>query len=168
MTYFLAGLFFLLLFFAVALNVFGLPGNWFGLGLVLIWKWIHPEMDASWGFFLLLLAIAGVGELLEFGSQFWGAKNYGGSNKGSWGAFVGALIGAVLAAPVLMGLGALLGALLGAFVGALVVELLGSRPWSEAMQAAKGAMFGRVLGIVVKLGLGIVILALVVSRVWPV
>ena len=167
MSYFLVGLFLLALIFVVASNVFGLPGNWINLLLIGLWKWTHPEMEAGWWFFLALLAIASIGELLEFGSQFWGAKKYGGSTKGSWGALAGALVGAVLGAPLFMGLGAILGALLGAFVGAFVVEVIRSRPWAEALHAAKGAMFGRVLGTVAKLGLGMVMLALTLPRVWP-
>ena len=167
MSYFLVGLFLLVILFVAASNVFGLPGNWINLGLIVLWKWAHPGMEAGWGFFLALLAIAGIGELLEFGSQFWGAKKYGGSTKGSWGALAGALVGAVLGAPLFMGIGAFLGALAGAFVGAFAVEIIRSRPWREALRAAKGAMFGRVLGTVAKLGLGILMLALTLPRVWP-
>ncbi|MFO7803710.1 MAG: DUF456 domain-containing protein [Desulfovermiculus sp.] len=163
----LAGLFVLLLFVAWASNFFSLPGNWVNIVLVALWKWMQPDMPAGWWFFIGLVALAGVAEIIEFGSQVLGAKRYGGSNRGSWGALIGALIGAVLGAPFFLGLGSILGALAGAFIGSLAFELLGGRNWSQALQASKGAMLGKVIGFVAKAALGMVIITWSIPKVWP-
>jgi uncharacterized protein YqgC (DUF456 family) len=163
----LAIFFIFLLFLLVCSNLLSLPGNWIMILLLGLWKWTHPNMPGGWFFFVALIAIAGVGELLELGTQVWGARKYGGSRSGSWGALIGAILGAILGAPIFFGLGSLFGAVIGAFVGALGVELMQSRPMAEALVAAKGAMFGKVLGVVAKIGLGMFMLVMSLSRVWP-
>jgi hypothetical protein len=167
MDWIAASLFLLLLLLFWVANIFNVPGNWINVLLLGIWKWLHPAMPAGWLFFLGLLALAALAEVFEFGGQIWGAKKYGGSGKGSWGAFLGAIIGALLGTPILLGLGALIGAILGAFLGSLMFELLGGRSMKEALFASKGAMWGKVLGIAAKAGLGMAILVLSAPKVLP-
>jgi len=162
-----AGLFTILLILCLALNFFGLPGNWAIIGLFAIWKWTHPELNAGWLFFALLIALALVGEGIEFGASVWGAKKYGGTSKGNWGAMLGAILGSIFLAPFLLGFGALAGAFLGAYIGCFLLEKLQGRPTPEARKAAFGAMWGKVFGVVAKLGIGIGILSLSVPKVWP-
>ncbi|MDZ7761012.1 MAG: DUF456 domain-containing protein [Desulfovermiculus sp.] len=163
----LAGLFLLLLFVIWASNFFSLPGNWVNIVLLALWKWMQPEMPAGWWFFIALGALAGVAEIIEFVSQMYGARKYGGSNRGSWGALIGALAGAVLGAPFFLGLGSILGALAGAFIGSLIVELAYGRSWAEAIRASKGAMLGKVVGFVAKAALGMVMITWSIPKVWP-
>jgi hypothetical protein len=163
----LAALFLFFLFLVWATNIFSLPGNWINILLLALWKWIFPEMQAGWWFFIGITAVAGVAEIIEFVSQVYGAKKYGGSNRGSWGALIGALVGALLGAPFFFGLGSIIGGLIGAFAGSLSVELSYGRPRAEAIQASKGAMLGKVLGIVAKTALGMAIIIWSIPRVWP-
>jgi len=167
MAWIAAALFILLLVGFWISNVFNVPGNWINLVLLGVWKWLHPSMPAGWTFFLGLVALAALAEAFEFGGQVWGSKRYGGSSKGSWGAFIGALAGAILGTPILLGLGALIGAIAGAFLGSLLFELIGGRSMKEALFASKGAMWGKVLGIAAKAGLGLTMLVLSVPRIWP-
>lgn len=124
-------------------------------------------MPAGWFFFASLLLLAIIAELIEFFSQIWGSKKFGGTNKGSWGAFAGAFAGAIVGAPFFLGIGAILGAVAGAFLGSLVVELLNQRSWTEALQASHGAMWGKVFGIIAKAGLGMLMITLSIPKVWP-
>jgi hypothetical protein len=163
----LSGFFLLLLFLVWALNFFSLPANWINIGLLALWKWTQPDMPGGWWFFIGLIALAGVAELIEFLSQMLGSRRYGGSNRGSWGALIGAIAGAVLGAPFFLGLGSILGALIGAFAGSLGVELAAGRSWTEAIRASKGAMLGKVLGFVAKAALGMVMITWSIPRVWP-
>ena len=79
-----------------------------------------------------------------------------------------AIAGAIFFAPFLFGIGAIFGALAGAWAGCYVGErLLAHRPQSEAVTAANGALVGRFLGMVVKLGLGITMVVLTASTIWP-
>ena len=66
----LAGAFVTLLGFVLLLNIFGLPANWLLLGLVALWKLIHPAAQSMdvW-FWVLMVGIALAGEALEMGLQ---------------------------------------------------------------------------------------------------
>jgi hypothetical protein len=161
-------LFILLLLLCWATNFFSLPANWINLLFLALWKWTHADtMEGGWLFFGVLALLAAVAEVIEFFSQVWGAKRYGATGKGSWGAFLGALAGALFGAPFFFGIGALVGAVAGAFAGSLLLELLSGRVPSEALRASKGAMFGRILGFVAKAGFGMVMISLSVPRIWP-
>ncbi len=152
--------FLILLGFVLFLNVFGLPANWILLALVGLWKYCYPDTAGLTGmFFIIMLALAIIGEILEFVLQVVKAKKYGSSSSGTFAGVVGAIVGAILLAPFLFGIGALIGALLGAYLGCLIMELAKGRPQKEAREAAFGAMVGRFLGTVVKCGIGGLMLA---------
>jgi len=161
-----AGLVVMLMVVALMLHVFGLPANWLVLGLVGIWKWVCPEADLTWTFMAVLTGMALAGEILEFLSQAWGAKRYGGSGKGNWGAILGAIAGSIIGAPFFFGLGALPGALLGAYGGCLAVELVTGRSLAEAGQAALGALWGKMFGLVTKVALGGAMVWISMPRIW--
>lgn len=167
MEYVYAILFLVVQLAVLGLNVLGLPANWIMLGLAWLWGLIHPSLPLGWSFYAPLIAMAAAGEALEFGAQYVGTKKYGGSNKGNLGSFIGAIVGAIFCAPFLLGFGALLGAVGGAYLGCYAFERMHGRPSHEAWHAAKGAMWGRVLGFVVKIGLGGAMLALIARAVWP-
>lgn len=162
-----AALFLGALFLTLGLHVFSLPGNWAMLGLMLLWKWMHPEMSEGWGFFVLLGGIAGVGEGVQFLSQVWSVKRYGGSGRGNWGSIIGSIAGALLGAPFFFGVGAIPGAFIGAYAGGLIGELSLRRPLAEAHHSAVGALFGTFLGVVSKFGLGVLMFWLSARAVWP-
>jgi len=162
-----AVLFILFMLLCWASNFFNLPGNWINFLLLALWKWTHPDITAGWIFFIGIFILAFLAELIEFFSQIWGSRKYGGTNKGSWAAFFGAFFGAILGAPFFLGVGAILGAIAGAFAGSLIAELLDRRTWFEAFQASKGAMWGKVLGIIAKAGLGMLMITLSISKIWP-
>ena len=167
MEYVYASLFLGLLLAVLGLNILGLPANWIMLGLAWLWALIHPAQPLGWSFYAPLIGMAVAGEALEFGAQYVGTKKYGGSSKGNLGSFIGAIVGAIFCAPFLLGFGALVGAVGGAYIGCYAFERMHGRPSHEAWHAAKGAMWGRVLGFVVKIGLGGAMLPLIARAVWP-
>ena len=150
----------------LALNIFGLPGNWVAFALAALWSFAAPGNSLSWTFLLLLIAIGLAGEAAEFFLQAWGSKKYGGSGKGTIGGMIGAFAGAIVGAPFFFGIGAFFGALAGAFVGSLAVELLRGLPNKAAMTAAWGTMVGRFGGSIVKIACGFTMVALAVPRIW--
>ena len=158
------------MFAAIMLQIISLPGNWIAIILLLLWKLIGPvsstnELNVS--FFMILIAIAAVGELLEWIIQLKVGKKMGSTGKGNIGGIIGSIIGSILLLPLFFGFGALIGALLGAFIGCYAFELLSKRPHNEAVKAAWGAFIGRFLGMGLKLGLGIIILWLSIVHMWP-
>ena len=106
------------------------------------------------------VALASLGELLEFLAAALGLKKGGGSRRGLIGALVGGLLGVFLA-PLFVFVplfGVLLAVLLGTFLGALAGELSHAR---HSMQTAFGpalwAAVGRLLGTTGKVALATVI-----------
>ena len=158
MTALIASITFLFLILAFSTHVFGLPANWFIIAILAIWAWLSPDADISLTTFIMYSLAALFGEGVEFALQAFGARKYGASRSGNWGAIGGAILGAILGAPLFFGLGALLGAVGGAYLGCLGIELWKGRPLFEARRAAMGAMLGKVMGMAVKIGIGIVLL----------
>ena len=154
----LAILVFLLLLIAFFTHIFSFPANWFIILILGAWSWITPEFPFTLTTFLIFVAVAFLGECIEFALQALGASKYGASSSGNWGAFAGAIFGAILGAPFFLGLGALFGAIGGAYLGCLGVEVMNHRPFADAKKAAMGAMIGKVLGLAVKIGIGIAFL----------
>jgi uncharacterized protein YqgC (DUF456 family) len=164
----IAGGFIALMALVLLLNFFSLPANWMLIALAAAWKYMSaPANKMSLGFFALLIGLAVLGELLEFGLLALKAKKYGSSNSGLFAGLVGAVIGAIMCAPFLFGLGALLGALAGAWLGCCLMELVRGGGHEKAVQAATGALVGRFLGTVCKCGIGAVILTCIARAVWP-
>lgn len=168
LLYGLPGTFLLILALVLLLNLLTLPANWIMVILVFVWRFGNPNPGTmDWLYLGSIVGLALLGELVEFVAQAWGTKRYGSTNSGMFGGIVGAIVGAILCAPFLFGLGALFGALLGAWGGCYLVERLRGRNAAEAWQAAKGAMVGRFLGIVIKCGIGVMMLVLTYHAVWP-
>lgn len=168
MSFFFAALLLLALGVCVLLNLITLPGNWAMVALVTAWALLVPDSGMGAAFFIPFIGLAVAGEAVEFGAQLWGAKKYGSSKVSTVAGMIGTIAGAMLGAPFLFGLGAVFGALFGAWAGCLLAELLLSRqPYPLAMRAAQGAFVGRFLGMVIKFGLGMAMLALTASHVWP-
>lgn len=153
------------------LNLVTLPGNWLLAVLVVLWALAGPDAaTASLGtlFFVALFGLAVAGEIVEFLAQIWGAKKYGCSNKATVAGMIGAIAGAIVCAPFLFGVGAIFGALAGAWLGSFAAErLLVGRPASQAVTAANGALVGRFLGMVIKFGLGMTMIVLTATAIWP-
>lgn len=158
-------LFVCLLLLVLMLHIFSLPANWIMLGLLLIWKFMHPEA-MGWGFMGVLLAFALVGEIMEFIAQAYGAKRFGSTGRGNLGGIIGAIAGAILGAPFFFGLGAVIGALCGAYAGCFIMETGQGRSNAEASRAAWGAFWGKFFGMGIKVGLGMGMLALSVTRIF--
>lgn len=165
MDYILAILCVALMTFSLILLFIGLPGNWVILGLAALWNW-WVGAEFGWSFFLLLIGLAALGEVIEFVAGMLGAKYFGGSKKGSWGGVIGAIVGGILCAPIMFGLGALPGALAGAFAGCYLLERAHGMANSPALSAAMGTTLGRFGGFLVKLAIGITLIALITMKMW--
>jgi len=166
-SFVLAALFLVVLFACLGLHVFGLPGNWLMLVLVVLWDLGQAQVHFGTGFYVLLAGLALGGEALELGVQLVGAKRYGATMQGNLGGFAGAVAGALLGAPFFLGFGALLGAVAGAFLGCYTFERLHGRDGAAARQAAWGAMFGKVFGLAAKTACGVVMWVAAAGAIWP-
>ncbi|MBX3432851.1 MAG: DUF456 domain-containing protein [Pirellulales bacterium] len=153
-------------------NLFGAPGNWVIAGLAALFAWLASDptgRGVSWTCVFVLLALAAVGEVVEFVAGAAGAAKQGASRRSMIyslvGGFTGSLLGAGAGLPVpvvgsLLGslLGALAGGSAGAFAGAYYGEASRERPHDESIAVGKAAMRGRLWGTLGKLAIGAVML----------
>jgi hypothetical protein len=155
-----------------------LPGTWVLLGLALLVEATDglylPEGERrTFDLVVLLvaLALAGLGELVEFLSGALGVAKGGGTRRGLWGALIGGLAGLVAFTPLFAFVpffGAFLGVLLGTFAGALLGELTHERATlRSAWRPALWSALGRLAGTTGKFALALVIwMLLTVSAFW--
>ncbi len=100
--------------------------------------------------FLMVLAVITV--LVSLGDYFlplWGAKRYGTSRQGVWGAVIGMVIGIFFFPP--------LGMIIGLFMGAILGEIVAGKENSRALRSGMIIFLGSVMAIFVKLSLSLVL-----------
>lgn len=145
-------------------NLFGMPGNWFIILTVIVWIWLGPQrapFDVGWYHVLVLVILAAIGELLEFGASVAGTNRMGGSKVGATASLVGSILGgiagAVFGLPIpIIGwiIGSVLFACLGAMIGATLGERWMGKPMKSSLKIGGAAFVGRMLGTVGKITLG--------------
>jgi uncharacterized protein YqgC (DUF456 family) len=144
-----------------------LPGTWVLLGAAALIElvdgaYLPGEETTTFGTRVLViaLALAVLGEVLEFLAGVIGLRRGGGTSRGMWGAIIGGLVGLFVATPLFAFVpffGSFLGVLLGTFVGAFLGEL--THPRDQARAALKPALWaaiGRILGTTGKVAIAVV------------
>jgi uncharacterized protein YqgC (DUF456 family) len=150
-------------------NLFSLPGNWGIAALAALFAWLVPAVGSRGVSFTavgILVALATVGEVIEFAAGAVGAAKVGASRRSIWfslvGAMAGSIGGAALGVPIPV-IGSLVAALVGGSVGAFAGAYLGesslNRSHTERLSIGKGAVIGRLWGTVGKFAVGAVMLA---------
>ena len=142
-------------------HVFGFPGNFIILADSILFGWYDGFKEVTIKILIVLLALALLGELVEFVLGILGAKKYKSSNKAIVGSIVFGIIGGILGIPFFFGIGAVIGAFVGAFVGAFLVEFLLEKNVDRAMKSGWGAFIGRLGGTFFKGAIGIAMIVIV-------
>ena len=180
LQYVFATLFFVLGGVCVVLVVVQLPGTWAMLGLAALLEYLDrlylpvgEQQTFGWWVLGGCLAIAVIGEIIEFVAGVVGAKQGGGVRRGGGGELVGGVVGGSSFQPAVFCLppifGAFRGAVLGTFVGAAVGEMpVEHATIKGSMKPAIGATIGRVLGATSKVAIAMVMwMTLTVAAFWP-
>jgi len=141
------------------LTPLGMPGNFIIIGGALFHNLILWSMGISGMRLGVALALAVVGEILEFILGVRMARRRGASNRAVIGAIVGGILGAIVGTPVPI-IGTIIGLFIGVFLGAFVVEFAAKKDIQMAYSAAMGAFYGRVGAIMVKTLIGVVIVVI--------
>jgi uncharacterized protein len=127
-----------------------------GTTIILVAAIIHrlvigPDKSISWRVITVLLVLTLATYALDFLSGYFGAKYFGASKWGMFGAAIGALVG------IFFGL---LGLFIGPVVGALVGEFIARKKLIDAGRAGWGSLLGNFAGMVGKLLIALVMIAL--------
>lgn len=124
-------------------TLISLPGYW----LIFLGYLISGIVDGFDTFsiviivFVFLICLAST--LIDNAGVLLGAKKFGASKWGMFGAFVGSIVGFLV--------GSLLGLILGPLIGAFLFEILFShKEWKSALKAGFGTFLGLVLSIITK------------------
>lgn len=121
-------------------GIAGPPFSYASLILLSIAKRWQPF---SAKFLIIMAAITVFVTGLDYLLPAAGAKKYGASKLGFWGAIIGMILGILFFPP--------LGMIIGAFLGAIVGELLKGKQSYEALKAGWGVFMGLVLAVLLKL-----------------
>jgi uncharacterized protein len=139
----------------------GLPGNWLIVAAAALYAWLVPAESAvavGWPAVFTLLALAVLGEVVEFVAGALGVTTMGGSRRGAALAIVGSIAGGIVG--MFVGLpipivGSLVAAVLfggiGALVGAVLGETWKGRDLDASLEIGKAAFVGRLLGTAAKM-----------------
>ncbi len=151
----------------VVLTALQLPGNWLILAAsaTFAWyRWDEPAFSLGWHALVALLALALLGELLEFVAGALGSRTAGGSKRGAAISILTAIAGAILGSfliPIPI-VGTLLGAAVGASLGSLLGDKWAGRTWTQTVRSAKGAFLGKLTGTALKLVIAVALFVTVV------
>ncbi|MGE5389896.1 MAG: DUF456 domain-containing protein [Deltaproteobacteria bacterium] len=144
---------------AIILMLIGLAGTIMpalpGVTLIFLtiaaYGWYEGFHSITAYYLIILAGLTLLSHVVEYLSAYWGAKKYGSSKYGTWGAIIGMLLGIFVFPP--------LGIFIGAFAGALVGEYITCKNWEKAARAGLGTLVGILSGMVfnVILALGMII-----------
>lgn len=159
--------FFLIMIVSLIIIIVGLPGTWVIMIEAIVFAIITRfDHGIGWWDLIALLAMAGVGEVLEFIITARGAQKYGGSNSAMAAAIIGGIIGAMVVNMFLPIIGALIGAFLGVYLGAVLVTYLFDRDFKKARQVGIGAFKGRLGAVLVKVSIGVAMASIIVWQIF--
>lgn len=121
-------------------GIAGPPFSFLGLILLSLARGWDPF---SPGFLLGMGVLAVVVTALDFLIPAAGARKFGASRMGFWGAVAGMLLGLLVFPPF--------GLIIGAFLGAIGGEMWAGKQAHEALRAGWGVFMGVLVGMVLKL-----------------
>jgi len=110
--------------------------------------WLHQaDPGMGWPGMAILVVFVVAAQVLETASSAMGAKYFGSTKWGIWGALIGGLIG-IFFVPV--------GIFLGPVLGALAAEMIiAKRELKPAAKSTWGTLLGTIAGLLLKAGLGL-------------
>jgi uncharacterized protein YqgC (DUF456 family) len=135
-----------------------LPGTPVIFAAILIYGLIDSFQHFGFWFILLMLLLTAASYLVDNLASWWGAKKYGASKIGAWGAVIGGIAG-VLINPII-------GLILGPSIGAIAAELIfARRNFNDACRIGLGTFLGFLGGSLARFVIG---LAMVVSFIYQI
>ena len=103
---------------------------------------LGPTKSIGWSTITVLIFFALISYALDFASGYYGARRFGATKWGMFGAFVGALVG------IFFGI---IGLFVGTVVGAIMGEFIAGKRMIDAGRAGWGSLLGSLAGMLAKL-----------------
>lgn len=112
---------------------------------------LGSEKSIGWIVIAILILLTLVSYGLDFLGGYWGAKYFGASRWGTFGAVLGAVIGLFFG---------ILGLFIGPVIGALAGEFIAGKRMIAAGRAGWGSLLGNLGGMLAKLLIGLAMIVL--------
>lgn len=132
----------------------GVPVSWLGLLLL----HFTTAVPMNYTFLGITLVATIVIFILQYTIPAYGAKRFGGSKSGMWGATLGLIVGIFLPIPG--------GILVGAFAGAFIGEIANKSTSSVALKAAFGSFIGLLASTFMEFCVAFCFLLLFLYKLW--
>ena len=133
-----------------------------GIGLMFVSTLVYGFFDHWESLSPWFVAGIGGATILAFGIDYAGsaigAKKFGATKYGIWGAMLGGIVGMIFLGPP--------GVLLGPIIGVLAVEILGGKSLDDAIRCAIGVAIGVAGGAIVQFALALVIFIWVMIKIY--
>ena len=127
------------------------PGTVIILAAALIHQiMLGTEKSLGWWNIAALVLLTLLSYAVEFAGSYFGAKRFGATKWGAFGAMLGAIVGLFFPFP---------GLIIGPIVGAVVGELLAGKRLVSAGRAGWGTLLGNLAGMLGKLTIGLVMVS---------
>ena len=119
---------------------------------------LGPEKSIGWRSIVVLILLTLATYALDFLSGYFGAKYFGATKWGMFGAALGAFIG------IFFGI---VGLFVGPVIGAIAGEFIAGKRMIDAGRAGWGSLLGNLGGMIVKLLIGLVMITIFLITVPP-
>jgi uncharacterized protein YqgC (DUF456 family) len=144
----------------LAVQLMGMPGLWVMVVSSFAYAWLTDWRYLATPGLITIVALALLGELIEFLAGASGAKTAGGSKRAMAGGIIGGITGGIVLTIPLLFVGTILGVCIGSFVGATLAQMTVARDVEHSTRIGLGAAKGTLIGILTKLSVGCVIFAI--------
>jgi uncharacterized protein YqgC (DUF456 family) len=119
------------------------PGTTIILAAAIIHRWmLGPEKSVGWRTIVILALLTLASYAIDLVSGYFGAKYFGATRWGTFGAVIGALVGLFFG---------IVGLFLGPVLGAIVGEFIAGKRMIDAGRAGWGSLLGNLGGMLGKL-----------------
>ena len=134
-----------------------IPGTTIILAAAIIHRMmLGAEKSIGWRSIAILLLLTLATHVLDFLSGYFGAKYFGATKWGMFGAVIGALVGIVFG---------IIGLFIGPVIGAITGEFIAGKRLIDAGRAGWGSLLGNLGGMIGKLVIALVMITIFLMTV---
>src|ERR1700730_6897504 len=139
-----------------------IPGTTIILAAAVIHRMaLGPQKSVAWGTIGILVLLTLASYALDFLGSYFGAKYFGATKWGTFGAIIGALIGFFFG---------IIGLFVGPVIGAITGEFIARKKAIDAGRAGWGSLLGNIGGMIGKLVIALAMITIflmgVASPIW--